>query len=58
MTCVVLERPNPLGAQVEGPLLDDNYRSFVGLESIPMRHGMTMGELAKLFVARRSIDVN
>jgi uncharacterized protein YbbC (DUF1343 family) len=44
---VVLDRPNPInGRQVEGNLLNDNYRSFVGLYPIPMRHGMTTGELA------------
>lgn len=58
LTCVVLDRLNPLGGLItEGPLLDENYRSFVGLESIPMRHGLTIGQLATLFVARRQIDV-
>jgi uncharacterized protein YbbC (DUF1343 family) len=47
---VVLDRPNPInGTQVEGNLLDPEYRSFVGLYPIPMRHGMTAGELALLF---------
>jgi uncharacterized protein YbbC (DUF1343 family) len=47
---VVLDRPNPVnGRQVEGNLLDQEYRSFVGLYPIPMRHGMTAGELALLF---------
>lgn len=58
LTCVVLDRLNPLGGLItEGPLLDENYRSFVGLESIPMRHGLTIGQMATLFVARRKIDV-
>ncbi|MDR3088989.1 MAG: DUF1343 domain-containing protein [Desulfobulbaceae bacterium] len=44
---VVLDRPNPLGGQmVEGNLLDDDCRSFVGLYPLPMRHGLTFGELA------------
>ena len=44
---VVLDRPNPVnGRQVEGNLLDSAYSSFVGLYPIPMRHGMTTGELA------------
>lgn len=44
---VVLDRPNPIGGvHVEGNLLDPAYRSFVGLYPIPMRHGMTVGELA------------
>jgi uncharacterized protein YbbC (DUF1343 family) len=47
---VVLDRPNPVnGRRVEGNLLNPEYRSFVGLFPIPMRHGMTTGELALLF---------
>lgn len=47
---VVCDRPNPIGgADVEGNLLDERYASFVGQFPIPMRHGMTVGELARLF---------
>ncbi len=47
---VVLDRPNPInGATIEGPLLDLNYKSFVGLHPIPVRHGKTIGELARQF---------
>jgi uncharacterized protein YbbC (DUF1343 family) len=47
---VVLDRPNPLnGLITEGPLLDPNYKSFVGLHPIPVRHGKTIGELARQF---------
>jgi len=47
---IVCDRPNPIGgAAVEGPMLDAGYESFVGLYQIPMRHGMTIGELARLF---------
>lgn len=50
---VVLDRPNPIGGeQVEGNLVGEKYRSFVGLYALPNRHGMTAGELAKLFNAR------
>ncbi len=46
----VLDRPNPInGVHVEGPLLDDELRSFVGYFPLPLRHGMTAGELARLF---------
>ena len=46
----VLDRPNPIGgARVEGPVLDPHYASFIGLYPIPERHGMTIGELARLF---------
>ncbi|WP_256815292.1 exo-beta-N-acetylmuramidase NamZ domain-containing protein [Cytobacillus sp. Bac17] len=47
---IVLDRPNPQGGtKVEGPVLDMKYSSFVGNYSIPLRHGMTVGELAELF---------
>lgn len=47
---VVLDRPNPLdGVAVQGPLLDDDLRSFVGYFPLPIRHGMTVGELAQMF---------
>ena len=47
---VVLDRPNPInGMTTEGPPLDSNYKSFVGLHSIPVRHGKTIGELAQQF---------
>jgi uncharacterized protein YbbC (DUF1343 family) len=47
---IVLDRPNPInGLQVEGNILEKEYASFVGRYPIPMRHGMTVGELALLF---------
>jgi len=47
---VILDRPNPIGGVlIEGNLLAADCHSFVGLRSIPMRHGLTMGELARLF---------
>jgi len=50
---IVCDRPNPInGADVEGALLQAGYESFVGLFPIPMRHGMTIGELARLFNER------
>ena len=50
ITVVVLDRPNPIGGvQVEGPVLEAAYASFVGQFPIPLRHGMTLGELARLF---------
>lgn len=50
---VLLDRPNPIGGRlVEGPLLRDDHRSFVGLSSLPMRHGMTIGELAAMIAGR------
>ncbi len=56
---VVLDRPNPLGGRrTEGTVLDPEYRSFVGLAPIPMRHGLTIGELAGFFRAWRGLDVD
>jgi uncharacterized protein YbbC (DUF1343 family) len=47
---IVCDRPNPIGGiAVEGPILDERFTSFVGQFPIPMRHGMTIGELALLF---------
>ena len=46
---VVLDRPNPVGGAMEGPFLNDEMVSFVGAYPIPLRHGMTMGELALFF---------
>ena len=43
---IVLDRPNPLGRKIEGAILDLNYKSFVGMNPIPARHGMTAGEIA------------
>lgn len=53
---VVLDRPNPAnGVQVEGNILKHGFESFVGLYPIPMRHGLTIGELARLFNAEFGI---
>ncbi|MCT4509973.1 MAG: DUF1343 domain-containing protein [Tepidibacter sp.] len=54
---VVLDRPNPIGAnKVEGFVLEDRYKTFVGVDNLPMSHGMTAGELAKYF--NRNIGAN
>jgi uncharacterized protein YbbC (DUF1343 family) len=56
---VVLDRPNPIGgASIDGPVLDPKFRSFVGLHPLPVRHGMTVGELALLFRAELGLDVD
>jgi uncharacterized protein YbbC (DUF1343 family) len=53
---VVLDRPNPLGGDlVEGPILDAGKESFVAYHALPIRHGLTVGELARLFNAERKI---
>lgn len=45
---MVLDRPNPNGHYVDGPILDPDFKSFVGLDPIPIVHGMTIGEYAKM----------
>ena len=45
---IVLDRPNPNGHYVDGPVLDLNYKSFVGMHAVPITHGMTLGEFAKM----------
>jgi uncharacterized protein YbbC (DUF1343 family)/CubicO group peptidase (beta-lactamase class C family) len=54
----VLDRPNPLTASLtQGPILDDDLKSFTGYFPLPVRHGMTVGELAKMFNVERKIGV-
>lgn len=53
----VLDRPNPAGRPVEGLTLRPGWESFVGAGALPMRHGLTMGELARWFVAELGLDV-
>lgn len=45
---VVLDRPNPNGSYVDGPVLDPKYTSFVGMHPVPLVHGMTVGEYARM----------
>lgn len=55
---VVLDRANPVGGDsVQGPVLDDGDQSFVGYHTLPVRHGMTAGELARMFRDEMKIDV-
>lgn len=55
---VVLDRPNPLGgAVVDGNVLDPAYRSFVGMHPLAVRHGMTVGELGRMFAAERRLGL-
>jgi uncharacterized protein YbbC (DUF1343 family) len=55
---VVLDRPNPIGGvDVAGPVLDPGRESFVGYHPLPVRHGMTVGELAGMFKAERELDL-
>ncbi|HXY96965.1 MAG TPA: DUF1343 domain-containing protein [Steroidobacteraceae bacterium] len=54
----ILDRPNPAGRPVEGLTLRPGWESFVGAGALPMRHGLTMGEVARWFVATLRLDVD
>jgi uncharacterized protein YbbC (DUF1343 family)/CubicO group peptidase (beta-lactamase class C family) len=55
----VLDRPNPIGGSiVQGPILDSDLRSFVGYYPLPVRYGMTMGELAQMFNAEEHLGAS
>ncbi len=55
----VLDRPNPItGTHVEGPMLDPDLESFTGCFEIPVRHGMTLGELAAMANGERKLGVD
>jgi uncharacterized protein YbbC (DUF1343 family)/CubicO group peptidase (beta-lactamase class C family) len=56
---VVLDRPNPIGGvAVGGPVRDEGFESFIAHHALPVRHGMTVGELARLFNAERKIEAD
>jgi len=56
---VVLDRPNPIGGLVtEGPIADADRLDFIACHPIPIRHGLTVGELARLFVAEKGLDLD
>jgi uncharacterized protein YbbC (DUF1343 family) len=56
---VVWDRPNPInGADVEGPLLRPDHFSFVGMHEIPIRHGLTLGELARMTKEEKKLDLD
>jgi uncharacterized protein YbbC (DUF1343 family) len=56
---VVLDRPNPInGIDVAGPMLDPGEESFVGFHHLPVRHGMTIGELALMIRTERKLDLD
>ena len=54
----VLDRPNPAGRPVEGLTLEAGWESFVGAGAMPMRHGLTLGEMGKWFVQTLGLDVD
>lgn len=55
---IVLDRPNPNGFYVDGPVLDKKFKSFVGMQSVPIVYGMTIGEYAKMLVGEKWFDAS
>ena len=53
---MVLDRPNPIGGKINGPILQDNFKSFVGQYPIPIQYGMTVGELSKMIIGEKMIE--
>ncbi|MEP2771603.1 MAG: DUF1343 domain-containing protein [Fulvivirga sp.] len=53
---LILDRPNPNGMYVDGPILEKEFKSFVGMHPIPILHGLTVGELAKMIVGEQWLD--
>ncbi len=54
----VLDRPNPAGRTIEGTILEPGWESFIGIGPLMMRHGLTMGEIAKWYVSLRGLKVD
>ena len=55
---IVLDRPNPNGRYVDGPVLQSEFSSFIGMHPIPVLHGMTLGELARMIVGEQWLDID
>jgi uncharacterized protein YbbC (DUF1343 family) len=55
---IVFDRPNPNGHYIDGPILEEKYKSFVGKHPIPIVHGMTIGEYAKMIIGEKWIEQN
>ena len=53
---LVLDRPNPNGHYIDGPVLEEKYKSFIGKHPIPIVHGMTIGEYAKMIIGEKWIE--
>ena len=54
---IVLDRPNPLGGACQGPITEADLMSFVGAAALPVVHGLTLGELARWFVAQSQLEI-
>jgi uncharacterized protein YbbC (DUF1343 family) len=56
LTLVILDRPNPNGFYIDGPVLNEKYKSFVGMQTIPVVHGMTIAEYAQMLNGEGWLD--
>ncbi|HCY39688.1 MAG TPA: DUF1343 domain-containing protein [Neisseriales bacterium] len=54
---IILDRPNPNASYIDGPILEAKYKSFVGMQAIPIVYGMTIGEYAKMLVGEKWLDL-
>jgi len=53
---IILDRPNPNGHYIDGPILEEEYKSFIGMHEVPIVHGMTIGEYAKMIIGEKWIE--
>ncbi len=53
---LVLDRPNPNGGYIDGPVLEEEYKSYIGMHEIPIVHGLTVGELSKMIIGEKWIE--
>ncbi len=53
---IILDRPNPLGNKLDGPVLNTEFKSFIGMYPIPIEYGMTVGELAQMIIGEKMIE--
>jgi uncharacterized protein YbbC (DUF1343 family) len=53
---IILDRPNPNGYYVDGPVLDPKFKSFVGMQPVPVVYGMTIGEYARMLIGEQWLD--
>jgi len=53
---IILDRPNPNGFYVDGPVLDPKFKSFVGMQPVPVVYGMTIGEYAKMLIGEKWLE--
>jgi uncharacterized protein YbbC (DUF1343 family) len=58
ISVMILDRPNPNGYFIDGPVLEEKYKSFVGMHTVPVVHGMTIGEYAQMINGEKWLENN